>query len=148
MALQVSPAFQAAFAHFFKQQFDGGEIRVFSGTQPATSGLAESGTLLGKVRRDDGGALVLTASGPYVIKDVLATWVLTTVAAGTATWFRYVADPADAGEASNSALRFDGAISDDSVSGAEMIMENPALLDAHTYSIDQFIYTIPPIIGG
>lgn len=148
MTLQVSNGFKEQFAAFFKGTFDGGQIRVFSGAQPATSDLAQTGTLLGTVLVDGGAALILSVNGPYIIKDVLVDWVLTTVAAGTAGWFRFVSDPMDAGGISYSAHRFDGAISEDPSSGAEMIMLDTALLSAHTYMIDQFFYTLPPIVGS
>lgn len=147
MALQVSNGFKEQFAFFFKSVFDGGEIRVFTGTQPATSDLAETGTLLGTVRRLDGSELILTASGPYIVKDILDTWLLTSIATGTAAWFRFVADPLDAGGISYNALRFDGAISMDPDSGAEMLFLDTAIVSAHTYSIDNFLYTLPPIVG-
>ncbi|HSX21500.1 MAG TPA: hypothetical protein VLE97_01845 [Gaiellaceae bacterium] len=146
MALQVSNGFKERFAIFFKETFDGGEIRVFSGAQPDTSDLAETGTLLGTVRQLDGSVLILTASGPYIVKDILADWLLTAVATGTMGWFRYVADPADAGGLSYNALRFDGAVGLPG-SGAELQVDSTALVSAQSKSIDNFLYTLPPIVG-
>lgn len=150
MSLQLSNGFKEQVAAFFKSKFDGGVIRIFTGTQPAHSDLAETGTLLGVITLDgiaDNG-LVFEASGPYVIKDPLVSWVLTTIANGDCGYFRLVADPADAGGDSYNALRADGAISADPGSGAEMIMNNISVLTGRTYSIDAFVYTLPPILGA
>lgn len=145
--LQLSYGFQVAFAQFFVSKFNHGEIRVFTGDPPATANDAEQGTLLGKIRHLDGATLLLTAGGQYVFKDVLSDWVLTATASGDAGWFRYVADQTDTGDPSNTAFRFDGAISADVDTGAEMIFDTVSLLIGHTYSIDQFVYTLPPILG-
>ena len=146
MSLQVSNAFKVAFANFFKEQFDGGEFRIFTGAAPAYSDLAETGTLLGKIRREDSGPIDFTVSGPYVIKGITDSWILTVTTTGTAGYFRYVANPADGGGASSSLLRFDGAVSATDPS-AEMQIATLALVIGHTHAIDQFIYTIPPITG-
>jgi hypothetical protein len=148
MALQVSNGFKEQFAHFFKELFDGAVIRVFTGAQPEHSDLAETGTLLGEVTLNgvaDNG-LVFEASGPYVIKNPLSVWVLTTIAAGDAGWFR-ITSSADDGDVSYSALRVDGAISA-TPGGGEMIMNNVTVASGRTYSIDAFVYTLPPILGA
>ena len=149
MSLQVSNGFKEQFALFFKSKFDGSVIRVFSGTQPDHSDLAETGTLLGTITLNgvaDAG-LIFSASGPFIVKDAFASWILTTVATGTATWFRCVADSEDAGGISYSALRFDGSVSEDELSNAEMILDDTALLTGRQYQVDALVYTLPPIIS-
>ena len=57
MSLQVSTGWKALTVALAKASFDGGVIRLFSGTQPATSDLAQTGALLGEIRIDGGAPL-------------------------------------------------------------------------------------------
>lgn len=142
--LQVSNGWKQLNAVLAKATFDGGVIRVFSGTQPARADLPQTGTLLGEIRRFDGTPLIFDADGPYLVKPPMVQWHLFTVAAGVLGWFRLVSSPSDAGGLSYSLPRFDGAI--DVVGGiAEMSVVELAVAADRAYAIDSFFYSIPPI---
>lgn len=147
MTLLASNGAKVAIAALMKSLLDGGEIRVFSGPRPAGPDSAETGTLLGTVRTDIDGALVYVNDGAYLLKPTAAIWTLAAIADGTAAWFRIVANGASHG-VSYSEVRFDGDVSADPDSGAEMILPSTAVVDGSEYPLDSFFYTIPPIFGA
>ena len=144
MSLQVSTGWKALTVALAKASFDGGVIRLFSGTQPATSDLAQTGALLGEIRIDGGAPLEFDASGPYLVKPVMANWVFTASASGMLGWFRLVTSPGDAGLVSYSLPRFDGAVGL-AGAGAELTVASLAVTSGETYPIDAFFYSIPPL---
>lgn len=110
-----------------KSALDGGFIKVYSGTPPASSDGAVTGTLLWTVSVDgDGTGLTIspTANGRAFEKPSDVTWGGATTA-GTATYWRFVSS-ADTGAASTTEKRIQGNIG--SAAGFDMYMSNPVLV--------------------
>lgn len=125
-----------------------GVMYIYSGTQPATADLTESGTLL---------AIITLASGAFtpgsptnginwdviasgvLAKDVDETWSGLGLSAGTMGWFRFYANDRTQG-ASSTAVRLDGAIN---TSGAELNVGTRTVVVDVPITIDSFPATIP-----
>jgi len=150
MTLQVSTETKVAVIAALKEVFDGGVIRIFTGSPPDTADDAEIGTLLGVITKNGaaGVGLDFVAQGPYLIKDLFDSWMLTADVTGSMGWWRLVKDPADTGSQSFNAARIDGTISTDPGSGAEFIVDALGVTAGLQYSIDAFTYTIPPVVGA
>lgn len=89
---------------------DGGEIRFYSGTVPASADAAIGGaTLLCTILKDGTDPLALVADGAMVRKPNGDTWEGAAVATGAASFYRHV-QSADDGSASTSALRIQGTV--------------------------------------
>ncbi len=89
---------------------NGGEIRLYSGAMPASADEAIGGaTLIGTYKAAGANPLNFESSSVAGVlsKASSEVWSGTTVAAGTATWFRHVL-PADDGTASSTAPRIQG----------------------------------------
>lgn len=155
MTVQVSTKFKELILgpHAFTSIFDKGAIRVYSGSQPASADAAVTGTLLGTITAhglpwqhgspDNG--LSFIQAGPFVVSDASIPMVFTGIAAGTAGWYRLVANPYDSGDASFSHARIDGTVST-GITG-EMRFSNAIISPGLTIIFNQFLYTIPPVIG-
>lgn len=125
-----------------------GRIRIFSGAQPSNADQAEQGTLLAIVTLNGLPAtpglptngLQLTQNGVFVLKPQGDPWLFTAIATGTAGWFRYCGNAPDAGVASTTLPRIDGAIA--TASPSEMVWQSTSLVAGTTYSIDNFSYAL------
>lgn len=152
MTLQVSNKTKSQLAAAFVATFTGGRIEVYTGAQPEFADDAPSGTLLGTITTNGlptsnpAHGLVVEQSGPYAIKPIEAVWRLTAIASGTAGWFRLMTEPDDGGP-SYELARVDGAIGTTIGDGIEMVLPSTAITNGSIYTLDQFTYTIPPIIG-
>ena len=110
-----------------KSSLDGGFIKVYSGTPPASADSAVTGTLLWTVSVDgDGTGLTIspTANGRAFEKPAGDTWGGATTA-GTATYWRFVSST-DTGVDSTTQPRIQGNIG--SAAGFDMYMSNPVLV--------------------
>ena len=129
-----------------KAAFDGGLIKVYSGTEPAGADDAATGDLLWTISVDgDGTGLTFdpTPVGRAMVKPSAAVWAGPTTA-GTAGYFRLVAS-GDDGLASTTQKRVQGAVG--AVAGVDMYMTDPVLvtnaaLTAKT--LVAFSLTLPP----
>lgn len=127
-----------------KEAMADGVIRIYSGAQPATPNLAVSGTLLLEVTKD-GGAFVHGAATNGIefdapVSGVLSkaageTWRGSGLVAGTAGWFRFCANPTDAGGASTSLARIDGSVGK---TGADLNLSTTAIGVGVPTTIDVF----------
>lgn len=93
-----------------QETFDGCEFRIYSGTEPAAANDSKgAATLLCTI--DNGGTPVTWDElVPGTLhKAAGETWQGTNAASGTAIWFRIV-KPADADDASTSAVRLQGSV--------------------------------------
>lgn len=111
-----------------KAAFDGGLIKVYSGTEPASPDDAATGDLLWTISVDgDGTGLTFDATpvGRALVKPSAAAWQGAT-AAGTAGYFRVVA-PSDDGLASTTQRRVQGSVG--SVAGVDMYMADTTLVE-------------------
>jgi hypothetical protein len=132
-----------------------GVLRVYSGSQPADADTAASGTLLLEIT-EDAGAFVAGAfdnglefeddpTGGEIEKASGETWQDTGIAAATAGWFRFYANPTDAGGASTTLPRIDGSVG---TSGADLNMSSTSITVGATYTIDSFKLTLPEYYGA
>ncbi|WP_018609488.1 hypothetical protein [Uliginosibacterium gangwonense] len=118
-------------------------IDIYSGTQPTSPDAAATGTLLVTVSNNGAGTgmhMGATATAGVISKAGAETWSGTAVAAGTAGWFRcrQVGDTGAA--ASNSAIRFDGAIA---TSGAEMTLGSLTISASAPFVLSTANFTLP-----
>jgi len=133
-----------------------GVINVYSGSQPATADAAVVGTLLVKLTVSSG-AFVAGAEGSGLEFDAAALGVISKcseevwsglgLAAGTASWFRFVANPADPGTADSGYAypRIDGTVG---VSGADCTISNTQIVVDAPYTMDTFTLTFPMQYGA
>lgn len=136
----------------FESIFNGGRILVYSGAQPSSADNPPNGTLLGQITAGgvawlaDGaaGGLRFTRSGAYCIKDPDQSWIMTEGTVGVAGWFRLVGPSPDAGHLTYNLPRLDGSCN--SVVGADFFVANGTFLVGRTVPIQQFVYTLPPIL--
>lgn len=155
MATYSSTALRALMLDKFIAAFRYGCIEVYSGAQPASADAAVTGTLLGRVTLGGGSwsegsstnGLQFERDGIYVGKPTAAHWVLTGIAGGTAGWFRLRANTPDAGAASESLYRVDGAIGLDGATGDyQLWLPSTLTISASTsVVITSFRYALPPL---
>lgn len=126
-----------------KETLDGGLVRIYSGAIPASADAALGGAvLLNEISAGGSGTPVTfeaTAPGGILVKNVAETWVGTNAADGTPTFFRYVLS-GDAGDASASAVRFQGSAG---VLGSDMFIATLPLVNGQPLSFELFQLAIP-----
>jgi hypothetical protein len=146
MALKFSTGFRDALldTNDLKTLFDGGFIKVYSGTVPANADAARSGaTELVMYTVDDDGTTGLdldtAAASGAIAKAPAQTWSGTAGASGTATFWRYE-QTGDTGNASTTELRIQGTIGG---AGADLFVSSTTFSSATLYTIDFFSLSIP-----
>ncbi len=88
--------------------FDGGELHIYSGTQPTNADTTEgAGTVLVTITLPATGAFAAAASGGQIAKALV--WSASASASGTATWFRLYDSAVTLGT-SLTAVRLDGTV--------------------------------------
>jgi hypothetical protein len=128
-----------------------GVIEIYSGSQPASANDAVTGTLLGRVTVNAGawtagsptnGLEFGTPAARQMDKASGEVWQFVGLANGTAGWFRFLANSADAGTAdvSEARPRIDGRIA---TTGAEMNMSNLNVVTGAVSTIDAFTLRWP-----
>lgn len=128
-----------------KGALDGGEIRIYAGTVPATADAAiGSATLLCTITLE-GGATGITfaaaAADGVLQKNASEEWSGTNADSGTATFFRHVID-SDDGSASTTALRIQGTVN---TVGADLNLSSTSLVAAAEQTIDYYSVAIPTL---
>ncbi len=131
-----------------KEAMTNGVIRMYSGAQPAAADNAATGTLLLEVTLNssafahgsptNGLNFDAPVSG-ILSKAALETWRGNGLADGVAGWFRYCANPSDAGGVSTTLARIDGSVGR---SAADMNLSNTNILTGVPTSVDVFQFTI------
>jgi len=120
----------------------GCKIAIYTGPQPATADLSASGTLLCTIS-NAGGAEGLTwgdTVAGVLSKTVGEVWQGTTVADGTAGWFRCYQAGDNPAAAETVLARFDGSIS---TAGAQLNMSSTNMVTDAVQTISTFTYTEP-----
>ena len=117
-----------------------GEIKIYSGTAPATADAAVTGTLLAAINNGGAGTLFAEPSSNAIAIAGGETWSIAAVATGTASYFRYVIKATDDGLLSTTQVRIQGTVG---TSGADMIIGNTAIVSGATQTIDTFTLTAP-----
>lgn len=127
-----------------KETLDGGLIRIYGGTVPGGPDAALGGaTLLNEVSAGGTGTPVTfepTAPLGVLVKSVAENWTGNNLVGGiTPTFFRYVKD-GDIGDASSSAVRFQGTAG---ALGSDMFIAELPLVEAAPLSFALFQLTFP-----
>ena len=136
----------------FGTLFLDGVIYVYTGSQPATADLTESGTNILIISESGGAFTPASPTNGLEFEDDPLAGVLEKASAetwqgigigggGTAGWFRFYANARTQG-ASTTAVRFDGACG---TSGTEMIMSSTTVVVGATTTIDTFSVTQPSV---
>ena len=124
-----------------------GVIDIYTGAQPATADAAITGALLGTVTLNSGafasgtptnGLTFAAPANGAVSKS--GVWSFNGIAVGTAGWFRFRANAADAGAISAVLPRLDGSVA---VSGADLNLSNISITVGAPNTIDTFVWTQP-----
>lgn len=152
MALRFSTGLVHGFmnATGIKEAMADGIIRVYSGAQPATADAAATGTLLCAYTVDGGAwsagsptnGLEFDAPADRVLSKAAAeTWLGLGVATGTAGWFRFYANPTDAGGSSTTLARIDGSVGqgtgDLKLGSTSIVTGAPSTIDEFSISLTQ-----------
>lgn len=124
-----------------KAALAGGELRIYSGTVPATADdPIGSATLLSTIKNGSAGINFDAAAASGVLnKDPSETWSGVNAASGAATFFRHVLS-ADSGASSTSAVRIQGTVA---VAGADLNLTSAALTSGATQTIDFYSVAMP-----
>lgn len=143
--IKLSTAVRVALAvgGSLKSTLDGGLVRIYSGSVPASADAAIGGaTLLCEISAGgDGTPVTFEATAPLGVlkKSVSETWTGTNLADGTPTFFRYVLD-GDGGSASSSAPRFQGSAG---VLGSDMYISSLPLVTGQPLAFSVFELAVP-----
>lgn len=133
----------------FKDLFEYGCMRIYSGSQPSSADDAESGTLLVEITKSSGtltaghaaNGLQFAAAASSGTLSKLSGQVWSGVAGNTATagYFRFYTNSKDTG-AGTDKTRFDGAVA---ISGGQLNMSSTSITASATVTIDSFAITMP-----
>lgn len=149
MAISVSTGLRTAMLDTgsFKSLFDGGEIRIYSGTPPADAdqavtiggGVALLCTI--SLNGAGGGGLNFdtAASGGVITKAPAQTWSGTNVASGTAAWYRHVPTSAT-NNFSTTERRIQGTIG---VAGQDLNFSSVNLTSGAVQTINHYTINLP-----
>jgi len=134
-----------------KEAMADGMLLLYSGSQPATADAAATGTLLARITLDAGAfahgsatnGLEFDAPASGVLSKAAAeTWRGLGIAAGTAGYWRFVANPTDDGSLSTTLTRIDGSCGV-SGSGADGIFSTTSIVVDQPVTCDTFNLTLP-----
>ena len=133
-----------------KEAMADGVLRIYSGAQPVSADNATAGTLLLEVTVN---AAVFAHGSPtnglnfdvpasaILPKAVAELWRGNGLAEGVAGWFRFCANPVDAGGASTTLARIDGSVgrsaADLNLSNTNILVGVPNTIDVFQISMDQ-----------
>jgi len=126
-----------------KEILNGGFIGIYTGGQPASADLAETGSLLVTISTTSGtaatdGITFGTAASGELPKSA-SVWSGLVSVAGIAGWFR-VYDVNHTTGSNGTAVRFDGNCG---VSGSDMVLSNTSQTVGATLTIDAATFTEP-----
>jgi hypothetical protein len=145
MALQFSTGLKDAVLDTgsVKSTFDGGFIKIYTGTPPATADAALAGNTELVKYSDSGGAgglnLDTAAVDGALPKAPAQTWQGTAGNTGTASFFRYW-QTGDADGLSTTAVRMQGTVGG---AGADLYVASTSFADTTVYTLDLFSIAIP-----
>lgn len=151
MAWRVSTKLLNEMFNAVRSQLANGTIEIYSGSQPASANDAATGTLLGRVTLNaaawaegsaTNGLEFDAAAARQMTKATGEVWQFTGLSDGTAGWFRFRGNAADAGAADPTFLlpRIDGRIA---TTGAELNLSNLNIVTGATTTIDSFTLRWP-----
>lgn len=129
----------------FAGALNGGVIKIYDGTAPASPDDAVPGTANLLVTLTEGGNAGVglnfetSASGGAILKDSAESWEGTVDASGTASWFRFVPQNDD-GSASTTYKRIQGSVGQ---VNADMNLSSTSLSSGANQTIDFFSVSLP-----
>lgn len=153
-AFAAATIIAAAEGGSLKDVFRDGVLRIYSGSQPTNADAAATGTMLLEITESagafvagafDNGLEFGDAASGAISKASAETWQDAGIASGTAGWWRFCANPTDAGAASTTLPRIDGNVG---TSGADLNMSTVSIVAGSTYTIDTFTLTLPAYYGA
>lgn len=145
MALKFSTGLRAGLmvTGSLKGLLDGGSVKIYGGTIPATADAAlGSAVLLCDVKvKTSGDGLTFEATAPsgVLTKNLSEEWESDNVASGSATFFRFVKS-SDTGSSSTTEVRIQGTVG---LAGTDMQISNTALLVGAPQKIEYFNVAMP-----
>ena len=145
MALRLSTGLRTALAgtQGLKGILEGGFLDIYSGGQPSTADLAETGVKLARLSKASGTSgtdgLLFGTAGAGIIPKSAEVWSGTILTAGVAGYFRLYGTAGTSGS-SSSEKRIDGNVG---VSGSDMVLANTSLVAGATLTIDTFSLEVP-----
>lgn len=126
-----------------KAALDGGVIRIYSGTEPATADAAiGSAQLLVTISKDGTGAgltLATSATNGIITKNTTEVWRGSVSATGTASFFRFSAI-SDTGGASSTEKRLQGTVG---TMLADLLVSNDTFTSGSSRQIEVFNIALP-----
>lgn len=146
MALRLSTGLRNGLAGTsgLKDMLQGGFLDVYSGGQPTTADIAETGVKLGRISMTSGTAaedgLLLGTAGAGILPKGHGVWSGTIITAGVAGYFRFYGTAGTAIGATTTGERLDGNVG---VSGSDMVLSNTSLVAGATLTIDTFSLEVP-----
>jgi hypothetical protein len=126
-------------SHSLQDIMHGGEIKVYTGTQPATADLAPTGTLLVTIKNGGAGLTLGDAVAWVIAKAVAETWSGVCGNTGTAAWFRFQHDD-DLETANSTDCRLDGTVA---TSGGQLNFTSTTFSTGATETVTAFSVTFP-----
>lgn len=145
MSLKFSTGLRQAIlaSNPLREVLANGEIRIYSGPEPASvdSAISGSNLLLVTIRTDANGGLNFETDAPggTLLKDLDEVWQGTVVANGVATFYRHVL-AADTGAASTSSPRIQGTVG---FAGTDMQLSNTNLVIGAIQKMEAYSVTLP-----
>lgn len=130
MSEKLGAATRNVLADALAALYNGGELKIYTGSQPATGDTAPSGTLLGTI------TLPTPAFGAAVagVASKAGTWSTSAVAGGVAGWFRF--------KTAGGTDPLDGAVGGTG-SGEELELDNTTIVSLQSIAVSSFTITQP-----
>ena len=145
MSIKISTGFRDHMLQTgdLQSALDGGVIRIYAGTEPATADAAISGpTLLCIISNNDTGTgitMAASSSAGVLGKNASEVWSGTILANGTAAFYRFSPTTDDL-SLSTSIKRLQGSVG---LVGADLVFSSVAFVAPNLKSIDSFFLAIP-----
>jgi hypothetical protein len=150
MALRLSNGAKTGLANAsgLKTLFNGGKMNIYTGGQPTTADLAETGSLLATITVASGAVstagLTFGTAAEGLLPKSADVWSGTCVA-GVAGYFRFYGTLGTTGLMGSSGtagtgIRLDGNVG---VSGSDLVLSNTTLAAGATVTIDSFTLEVP-----
>lgn len=126
-----------------KEMFEGGTIDIYSGGQPSSADLAETGVKLVTISKASGTAatdgVTMGTAGSGSMPKSADVWSGVILTGGVAGYFRLY-DVNKTTGSNGTARRIDGNVG---VSGSDMVVPSTTLSAGATFTIDEFTLTQP-----
>lgn len=156
MAVNCSTGFRARIMgpSSFESIFNYGSIEIRTGSQPPSADAPATGLLVARITAGGGewsagsnaNGLRFTRDGHVARNDASQDWRLAGIAAGTAGWFRLVANAPDDGLHSLTLPRIDGAIGPlEGAGDFQMRLPTLSLTPSTAVAIPSWWFLLPPL---